>query len=75
VLERFTWARAAEGTVARYREAIAGAGPRHTSVAPAAASPLVGNHRLGIVYNNKRFPRRIIICLLERVHSYLIITL
>lgn len=38
-------------------------------------SPLVGNHRLGIVYNNKRFPRRIIICLLERVHSYLIITL
>jgi glycosyltransferase involved in cell wall biosynthesis len=41
VLERFTWARAAEGTVARYREAIAGAGPRHTSVAPAAASPLV----------------------------------
>ncbi|MDL5201306.1 glycosyltransferase family 4 protein [Streptomyces sp. ALI-76-A] len=26
VLERFTWARAAEGTVARYREAMAGAG-------------------------------------------------
>lgn len=28
VLERFTWARAAEGTVARYREAIADAGER-----------------------------------------------
>ncbi|WP_053849843.1 glycosyltransferase [Streptomyces sp. NRRL B-24085] len=31
VLARFTWARAAEGTVARYREAMATAGPDTTS--------------------------------------------
>ncbi|MFH8803453.1 glycosyltransferase family 4 protein [Streptomyces sp. NPDC017936] len=39
VLERFTWARAAEGTVARYREAIERAGggraPRSAAAAPA----------------------------------------
>ncbi|GCB49851.1 glycosyltransferase family 4 protein [Streptomyces sp. NL15-2K] len=44
VLERFTWARAAEGTVARYREAIArSAGqpsaPARASVQPATAVP------------------------------------
>ncbi|MGW0764630.1 glycosyltransferase family 4 protein [Streptomyces sp. NPDC002676] len=42
VLDRFTWARAAEGTVARYREAIAGSGgPRpepHTEGRPAATT-------------------------------------
>ncbi|MFF3161333.1 glycosyltransferase family 4 protein [Streptomyces sp. NPDC003273] len=42
VLSRFTWARAAEGTVARYREAVAGHGGRagvqdRTGAAPAAA--------------------------------------
>ncbi|MGW3283090.1 glycosyltransferase family 4 protein [Streptomyces sp. NPDC001002] len=36
VLARFTWARAAEGTVARYREAIAAAA--HSSGRPAAVS-------------------------------------
>ncbi|KUO22487.1 glycosyltransferase family 4 protein [Streptomyces dysideae] len=44
VLERFTWARAAEGTVARYREAIArSAGqpsvPGSASVQPATTAP------------------------------------
>ncbi|MGW6487159.1 glycosyltransferase family 4 protein [Streptomyces sp. NPDC055056] len=44
VLERFTWARAAEGTVAHYRAAIARSAPRPparratTTVTPAAAS-------------------------------------
>ncbi|MFJ4789553.1 glycosyltransferase family 4 protein [Streptomyces sp. NPDC088794] len=37
VLARFTWARAAEETVARYREAIAAAAP-HSSGRPAAVS-------------------------------------
>jgi len=36
VLERFTWARAAEGTVARYREAIADGG--RARVAPATGA-------------------------------------
>ncbi|MER6956433.1 glycosyltransferase family 4 protein [Streptomyces sp. NPDC000618] len=35
VLERFTWARAAEGTVARYREAIADGRHQRASEAPA----------------------------------------
>jgi hypothetical protein len=40
VLERFTWARAAEGTVARYREAIAGRGrPRVAEASAASAAP------------------------------------
>lgn len=39
VLERFTWARAAEGTVARYREAIADAGGARR---PAAVSAVEG---------------------------------
>ncbi|MEU6065856.1 MULTISPECIES: glycosyltransferase family 4 protein [Streptomyces] len=42
VLERFTWARAAEGTVSRYREAIARSGsPRSTPVSPPAAETAV----------------------------------
>ncbi|MFD9392507.1 glycosyltransferase family 4 protein [Streptomyces sp. NPDC060000] len=43
VLQRFTWARAAEGTVARYREAMADGGrPRvaEASAAPAAPEPV-----------------------------------
>ncbi|MFH9553569.1 glycosyltransferase family 4 protein [Streptomyces sp. NPDC017435] len=40
VLERFTWARAAEGTVARYREAIADGGrPRVAGASAAVAAP------------------------------------
>lgn len=42
VLRNFTWARAAEGTVARYREAIAGPHAEATATgrpAPAAAEP------------------------------------
>ncbi|WP_031476380.1 glycosyltransferase family 4 protein [Streptomyces bicolor] len=41
VLEHFTWARAAEGTVARYREAIArsaGGGPRRSAAAATSRS-------------------------------------
>lgn len=37
VLARFTWAKAAEGTVARYREAIARAGGAARATAPSAA--------------------------------------
>ncbi|MFS8201626.1 glycosyltransferase family 4 protein [Streptomyces sp. CWNU-52B] len=41
VLERFTWARAAEGTVARYREAIAAAArPGRSAPAPGTGTPL-----------------------------------
>ncbi|MFK0115709.1 glycosyltransferase [Streptomyces sp. NPDC090994] len=51
VLDRFTWARAAQGTVARYREAIArasspGAVPRSS---PSQASPITGRPPAGAV--------------------------
>ncbi|CAL9587156.1 D-inositol-3-phosphate glycosyltransferase [Streptomyces sp. enrichment culture] len=51
VLDRFTWARAAQGTVARYREAIArasspGAVPRSS---PSQASPVTGPPPTGAV--------------------------
>ncbi|MFJ9905172.1 glycosyltransferase family 4 protein [Streptomyces sp. NPDC101152] len=41
VLARFTWARAAEGTVARYREAIGGQGAAQPSRAAGASVPPV----------------------------------
>ncbi|WP_143642138.1 glycosyltransferase, partial [Streptomyces viridochromogenes] len=41
VLQHFTWAKAAEGTVARYREAIAaGRHPRATAADTAPATPV-----------------------------------
>ncbi|MEU5291167.1 glycosyltransferase family 4 protein [Streptomyces umbrinus] len=50
VLERFTWAKAAEGTVARYREAIAGgdrsaAGARSRSAAQPQSRSAAGDDR------------------------------
>ncbi|MFG2309742.1 glycosyltransferase family 4 protein [Streptomyces sp. NPDC048566] len=42
VLERFTWARAAEGTVAHYRAAMAHSAPRPGSRRTAAAAPAAG---------------------------------
>ncbi|MGY0066988.1 glycosyltransferase family 4 protein [Streptomyces sp. QTS137] len=42
VLRHFTWARAAEGTVARYREAMARAGGGGAGAGPAAAGPAAG---------------------------------
>ncbi|MDH6701875.1 glycosyltransferase family 4 protein [Streptomyces griseoviridis] len=46
VLARFTWARAAEGTAARYREAIAAAGAgRPTRPAPAPTPPPTATDR------------------------------
>ncbi|MFJ7072916.1 glycosyltransferase family 4 protein [Streptomyces sp. NPDC098781] len=52
VLERFTWARAAEGTVARYREAIArdeGADQRRPAAAPATPPTTAGAGELAAV--------------------------
>ncbi|MEW2397113.1 glycosyltransferase family 4 protein [Streptomyces sp. NPDC046862] len=45
VLSRFTWARAAEGTVAHYREAIARAADRDVSAAGAPAGGATGAHK------------------------------
>ncbi|MFD8390306.1 glycosyltransferase, partial [Streptomyces sp. NPDC059680] len=39
VLRHFTWARAAEGTVAHYREAIARAGLSHARTGPPGGTP------------------------------------
>ncbi|MEU3032202.1 hypothetical protein ABZ785_31845 [Streptomyces incarnatus] len=39
VLANFTWARAAQGTVARYREAIAARGPATGTRRPAPETP------------------------------------
>jgi glycosyltransferase involved in cell wall biosynthesis len=52
VLRQFTWARAAQGTVTRYREAIAGSAGR--TPGRSAASPAVHPERVVSEYSESR---------------------